>query len=426
VLRVLILILLAGLIAAAPAAADVTASVETAPLFEDVDGADADDPAIWVNPFLPGRSVVVATKKDAGLTVFDLQGRTLQDIPSAPGRFNNADLVYDARVGSVRGDLVVVSDRGRDHLRIYRVDPLAATLGRAPLRDVTTGRPPLVFSADEAEVEIQATAYGVAAFTDRHGSVYALASRRSRTAVALLRLKPAPAGPISYEEVDRITLPDTFTLPDGTSWAPCQDPGDLPQVEGMVVDPARGVAFLGQEVIGIWKVGVGPHGFSGRPVLIDRSREFGVPGVFDPEEDECVLDEDADPGFGGEHVSADVEGLTIYRGGRGRGYLLASSQGDDTFAVYADRGLGPYVGSFAVADGPNADGVQESDGAAVVNVPLGPAFPRGLLVTQDGDNAGAGEAELDSTNFKLTRWDAVAAAFRPPLLVDPFGFSPRD
>jgi 3-phytase len=66
--------------------------------------------------------------------------------------------------------------------------------------------------------------------------------------------------------------------------------------------------------------------------------------------------------------------------------------------------------------------VEESDGAAVVNSWLGSSFPRGLLVTQDGDNEG--EA-LDSTNFKLTRWDAVAGAFSPPLLVDPFGFSPR-
>jgi 3-phytase len=417
-----LMLLLAALLAPASAAADpVTASFETAPLFEEVDAADADDPAIWINPLVPGRSVVVGTKKDAGLTVFDLHGRTLQDIPAPNGRFNNADLVYGARIGHLRGDLAIVTERGRDTLRIYRVDLLAATLGRAPLRDVTTGSPPLVFSADEEEVEIQATAYGVAAFTDRRGGVYVLASRRSRTAVALLRLEPAPGSRVTYEEVDRITLPAEFILPNGTAWTPCEDPGDLPQVEGMVVDRDRGVAFLGQEDVGIWRIGVSPRGFSGEPVLFERVREYGVPGEFDPEEDECVLGED--PGFGGEHVSADVEGLTIYRGSRGRGYLLASSQGNNTFAAYADRGLGAFIGSFEIADGPNADSVEESDGAAVVNVWLGLSFPRGLLVTQDGDNEG--EA-LDSTNFKLTRWDAVAGAFSPPLLVDPFGLSPRD
>jgi hypothetical protein len=31
----------------------------------------------------------------------------------------------------------------------------------------------------------------------------------------------------------------------------------------------------------------------------------------------------------------------------------------------------------------------------------------------------------DATNFKLTRWEAVAGAFAPPLRVDPFGWFPR-
>jgi 3-phytase len=153
-----------------------------------------------------------------------------------------------------------------------------------------------------------------------------------------------------------------------------------------------------------------------------------VPGTFDEEAEECVLDPGSDPGVGGTHISADVEGLTIYRGGWGRGYLLASSQGDNTFSVFADRGRGPWLGSFAIGDG-RVDGVQESDGAAVVNVPLGRAFPFGLLVTQDGDNQpdvpdDEGEVRAN-TNFKLTRWDDVARAFWPPLLVDPFGYHPR-
>ncbi|GHH83717.1 hypothetical protein GCM10017771_11010 [Streptomyces capitiformicae] len=40
-------------------------------------------------------------------------------------------------------------------------------------------------------------------------------------------------------------------LPNGTSWTPCADPGDLPQVEGMVVDPVNKVLYAGQEDVGI-------------------------------------------------------------------------------------------------------------------------------------------------------------------------------
>jgi hypothetical protein len=112
--RLSVLVLFAVL-AAMPgsAAAVVTPVRESAPRFEDDDGADADDPGIWVNPLLSGRSVVVGTLKDAGLTVFDLEGRTLQDVSAppapgpedAPGRFNNVDVIYGARVGHAVRDL---------------------------------------------------------------------------------------------------------------------------------------------------------------------------------------------------------------------------------------------------------------------------------------------------------------------------------
>lgn len=69
--------------------------------------------------------------------------------------------------------------------------------------------------------------------------------------------------------------------------------------------------------------------------------------------------------------------------------------------------------SFAIVDG-GVDGVQESDGAAVLTAPLGPEFPGGLLVVQDGDNTpevldAEGEPRA-ITNFKYLRCDEVAQA----------------
>lgn len=420
-------------------APDPVALFETEPLFDDEAGgdADADDPAVWVHPSWRAKSLVIGTAKNAGLGVYDLRGRTLQGIAPppapgddhAPGRFNNVDLLYRTSLTGATADLAVVSDRGRDTLRIYAIDPAAARAGAPPLTDVTVADPPLVFSADQDEVDEQTTAYGLATWTATGGARYVVVSRRSRTEVALLRLLPAPGGRVTYEEVDRLVLPHVFAVPGG-SWTPCEDPGDLPQVEGMVVDDKRDILFAGQEDVGIWRVKVTAAGFSGVPRLIERVREFGIPGAYDAVEEECVLDEGADPGVGGRHISADVEGLTIYHLRGGRGYLLASSQGDDTFAVFDRRGLGGYVGSFAVVDGPgDLDGAQESDGAHVVGLPLGPDFPRGLLVTQDGEDTpqtldGEGEPR-DQTNFKLVPWDAVAAATGPGLDVQPWANDPR-
>jgi len=426
-------------VAVAPIAqADIPATVaalETPSVFDTDEGgsADSDDPAIWVNPLDRRKSLVLATKKNGGMDVFDLRGRVLQSFapPPAPsddgeaGRFNNVDLALRARIGGRQRDLAVVTDRGRDRLRVYEIDARRAASGLPAVRDVTDPGQDFVFSSGEEEVLEQTTAYGVAAVVGRRGGVLVFASRRSRTAIAAVRLVDAGRGRVGWTRVDTTSLPASFPLPNGGAWTPCTDPGDLPQVEGMVFDERRDVLYAGQEDVGVWRIRF-DHGAFGSAKLVDRVREFGVPSqlVPDPEEPEDVECEylfDEDPGFGGRRLSADVEGLTIYRAKRRGEYLLVSSQGDDSFAVYDRAGAGRYLGSFAIgertlAGGRLIDGVQESDGAHVVSTPL-PGFPHGLFVTQDGDDLDATGAEQEAaTNFKFVRWERIARLFAPPLV----------
>ncbi|MFI1284219.1 phytase [Streptomyces sp. NPDC020858] len=411
---------------ATPSPARVSASVETPSLFDDEAGgnANADDPAIWRNAKDPDRSLVIATAKEGGLRVYDLDGRQVQSLPAPPppadgdmpGRFNNVDLITGLRFPDGRHDVAVVSDRGRDQLRVYRIDPTRPT---APLVDVTDeAAAPRVFSSGQDEVNEQRTAYGLAAYTDRRsGRSFAVTSRRHATALALAELLPNARGKVGYRTVRTTSLPSSFTLPDGKKWTPCGEPGELPQVEGMVVDPDTGDLYAGQEDVGIWKLDAD---LRSPARLIEKVRSFGVPGTWNPQTEEC--DAGTDPGFGGRHVSADVEGLTIWRDprhpGRG-GYLLASSQGDDTFAVFDRRNGNAYVRGFRVATGtgPGApDGSEESDGAAVTSAPLGTKFPNGLLVVQDGANTPGttgpdGEARTD-TNFKFVDLGRLGRAAR--------------
>ncbi|MFF3864304.1 phytase [Micromonospora sp. NPDC001898] len=402
-------LLLAAPATAAPAATDaprpVRAVAETPSLFDDRAGgdADADDPAIWVHPKNPAGSLVVATAKHGGLRVYDLTARERQAIatPPAPGpddeagRFNNVDLVTGFRLRGRPADLAVVTDRGRDQLRFYRIDPDTRLL-----TDVTAPDVPFTFSQDQAEVNEQRTAYGLGTYVDPTGAAYAVVSRRSTSEVGVFRLVER-AGRVGYQPVDRLTLPSTFTLPDGTAWSPCNDPGDGPQVEGTVVDPATGVVYLAQEKVGLWRTRLVGGRFVETPRSVERVREYGVPAVFDPAEDDCVTDHSADPGFGG-RIAQDVEGLALYRKGSSAGTLVVSSQGDDTFYTY-DRRTNRPTGRFAVVDGV-VDGSQECDGAAVTSTPL-PGFPGGLLVVHDGRNTPDtpgedGEARTD-TNFKF-------------------------
>ncbi|MFG3258844.1 phytase [Streptomyces sp. NPDC048172] len=400
-----------GAVAAAPTAGaealpEVTPRAETPVLYDDEEGgeADADDPAIWRNPADPDRSLVVATAKQGGLRVYDLDAKEVQSVPAppapgpddAPGRFNNVDLVHGFGMTSGKGDLAVTSDRGGDKLRVYRVD---GDRKGAPLTDVTADDAPRIFSSSQDEVNEQRTAYGLATWTDKaSGRSYALVSQRERTTLALLELKAGKGGKVGYEKVRDLKLPDTFRLPNGKDWSPCAEPGEKPQVEGMVVDPESGTLYAGQEDVGIWRL---KADLTGKPELQDKVREYGVPGTYDEGTEECVPGDD--PGYGGKRVAADVEGLTLLTEDKGDGYLLASSQGDNTFAAY-DREASDgheYEGGFRVtAASKELDGSEECDGAAVLNEPLGKRYPHGLLVVQDG-HATPEDGERTATGFKF-------------------------
>lgn len=394
---------------------DVRAVAETAANWDDEAGGDAnaDDPAIWVHPTRPSASVVLGTLKNGGLTAVDLSGKELQHIatPPAPtpdteaGRFNNVDLVTDVSVGGRRRDLAVVTDRGLDKLRVYSVDQRGAAAGRKVLTDVTSPNAPLVFSKNSAEVQDQRTAYGLAVLRAGGQPIVAV-TRRSETRIGLFRLVADRAGTISYRPIEQLDFPASFKLSNGTTWAPCEDPGDRPQFEGMVFDQTTSTLYAAQEDIGIWRIPLTGHSLkAGKPSLLEKVREFGQPAAYDEETEECALTGPAGTDAG-KHLSADAEGLTIaYRGGAKT--LYASSQGDSTFAAYriTSKGL-EYRAGFQVVDGQAADGVQHSDGAAVTTQPLGPRFPHGLLAVHDGANTPS-DGDREGTNFKLVRLEDV-------------------
>ncbi|ROP37746.1 phytase [Saccharothrix texasensis] len=410
-MRILLMAAVVPLLIASSPGPDVVVPVaQTRAFVDDASGrpanADADDPAIWVHPRAKRQSVVLGTLKEGGLAAFDLAGRTLGTYPAPaaptpeakPGRFNNVDVLGAVRVGGRTRDLAFVSDRGRDRIRVYEIDGRGAAAGSDVVRDVTDPGARPVFSASEEEVDDQHTAYGLAAgFVGRTPVV--VTNRRNETRVALLRVTAGPAGSVGTAVVSALDLPSSFPLPDGTTWTPCGEPGEGPQLEGMVVDSAHGVLYAAQEDVGIWRVPLRATGF-GKPVLIDRVRSFGVPQSYDPETEECSVS-GADPGFGGRRLTADAEGLTV-----GDDYLIASSQGDSRFVAYERTGRNAYVGEFVVGAGRGNDSVEHSDGAHLVTADLGPAYPEGLLVLHDGERTPT-EGGLPTTGFAYVSWADV-------------------
>ncbi|MDT7787452.1 MAG: 3-phytase [Pseudonocardiales bacterium] len=333
----------------APATPVITPTVITQ-TFEEP--ADADDPAIWVNPRNTERSVVLGTLKEGGLAAFDLNGRTIGVYPAPqpptpnakPGRYNNVDVL---------GNRAFVSDRGRDRIRVFQVDERGA-------KDVTNPATKPVFSRTEEEVDEQHNVYGLAAGRV-NGKDVVVTSRRNETTIALLRV----TNDNDTRKVSTLDLPSTFTLPNGKQWTVCGEPGEGPQVEGMAIDERTSTLYAAQEDVGIWRIPLRASGF-GKPQLVDKVRSWGAPQKYNPETEECEQD-GPNPGFGGKWLEADAEGLTI-----ADDVLLASSQGDSRFVAYRKADMKPLK-DFRISD------VEHSDGADIVLGKLN------LLVVHDGE-----------------------------------------
>lgn len=147
------------------------------------------------------------------------------------------------------------------------------------------------------------------------------------------------------------------------------------QSEGCVVDAKSGRLYVAEEDAGIWRFDARADG-DRTPVPVAR--------------------------VNGRTLVADVEGLALGVAPDGRRLLVVSSQGDNAYALY-DLADERYVGRFRVGAG-TLGATSETDGIDVLLGDMGPDFPHGLLVVQDGDNAPAAQ------NFKLIDWRAVEAA----------------
>ncbi|MFD8972641.1 phytase [Streptomyces sp. NPDC059593] len=317
---------------AAPANAavpSVTATVETAPVSHSGDAAD--DPAIWVHPTDPAKSVVVGTDKQGALEVYDMTGARIQRISGDYG--NNVDL---------RGDIVVSADDeaagGNGAMHIYRIDP--ATRRLTWLDDVPT----------------EVTAHGICLYTSTtSGKLYAFPNSTSGR----------------VEQWELAVNGSDVTATSVRLW----DAGSA--VEGCYADETTGKLYLGEEDVGVWVYGAEPTAGTTRTKL--------------------------DSTDSGGHITADTEGITA-AGNR----IYVSSQGSNGFTVY-DRTTGTHLGRFAVTNGTAADDCEDTDGIDATASNLGPAFPQGVFICQDGSNGTPGTS--GNQNFKFVPLQTITSQF---------------
>lgn len=307
-------------------------------------GDAADDPAIWVHPSDPAKSVVIATDKNLGLYVYGLDGRLLQT--QADGRMNNVDLRDGFVVNGRATTLVAASNRTNKSISLYFLDS-------ATRRLTSAGEPVPTGFADPYGLCMYAAADG--------GGHYVFVNDSAEGRFRQWQILSSD-GKLAARQVREFVV--------GT------------QAEGCVADDETGELYVAEEDGAFF-------GYSARPDGGDARREIDRVG-------------------GANGLQADIEGIALWRGRDGSGYIVLSNQGADNYAVYRREGDNAFVGLFHVVADPERgiDGVSETDGLDVTSAPLGARFPDGLLVVQDGRNL----APRERQNFKFVSWRNIADA----------------
>ncbi len=287
---------------------------------------DADDPAIWVHPTDPAKSLILGTDKietTGGIYVFDLEGKLVQSITGLD-RPNNVDVRPDFDLGGKTVDLAVATERGGRRLLVWAID---RETGR--LTDVTGSTK--VFTDRTGE---EGAPMGVALYrrpTD--GAIYAVVSSKTGPTERYLH---------QYRLVEEGGKVDVRFI---RAFGKFSGQGEI---EALAVDDETGMLYASDEGAGIRKYAAGPD-------VENANRELGF--------------------FGQDGYTGDREGLAILPTGPGKGWLLNSDQidgGSEVHVYRREEGNAP-VKVFTT-------GADATDGIEVYAGYLGERFPEGILV----------------------------------------------
>jgi 3-phytase len=301
-----------------------------------------DDPAVWIHPSDPALSLILGTNKKGGLHLFHLDGRQLS-VASPTALPNNVDVIYGFPLGQKPTDLAIslCRDKKLPSVRVWKIDPNTRTL-----EEISGPNGIKVFNGD--------IGYGSCTYSSRKtGKQYFYVNHKDGR-FEQYALEDAGDGKVKGTRVR------TFKVSS--------------QAEGCVADQETGAFYVSEENVGLWRFSAEEDGGE-EGKLIAKVGEHGL--------------------------TADCEGVTIYYAAGGKGYVILSSQGNNTFKVFDRSPNNAFIGTIDPAAG-KLGKVSGTDGLDVTNRPLGPLFPKGLLVIQDGTKKPGGQ------RFKLYAWEDVA------------------
>jgi 3-phytase len=285
---------------------------------------DTDDPAIWVHPTDPSKSIVFGTDKETNgaIYAFDLEGKvlankTIRNIK----RPNNVDVGYGFRMNdTLTTDIMVFTEREKQQIRLFSV-PEMIPLDNGGFK---------VFE-DTQNIESKLP-MGIALYkSPKDGLFYAIVSRKYGPKKGYLYqyILTLDGGRI------QIKLVRKFGNFSGKK-----------EIEAIAVDAEMGFIYYSDEGHGI--------------------RKYYAEPSKGNEEISC---------FGRDYFLEDMEGIAIAKLKNQSGYLIVSDQQRGQFNLF-DRKTNAFIKAVNLT-------TTATDGCEVVTVPLNKKFKSGLFVAMN-------------------------------------------
>ena len=318
---------------------------------------DSDDPAIWINPDDPDKSLIIGTDKetDGALYVFDLDGNVIEE-KTVRGlkRPNNVDVEYGLMLGGQQVDIAVATEREANSIRVYSLPDM---------KEIDNGGIE-VFAGTGQQAPMGVSLYK----RPTDGAVFAIVSRKE--------------GPTENYLWQYLLEDDGSGVVKGIVVRKFGNYSGVKEIESIAVDDQLGYVYYSDEQIGVRK-------YYADPDAPDADVQLGIIHTQDYLEDN--------------------EGISIYCIDDKTGYILVSDQSANRFRIYPREGKPAVIDEEDLEDSEPAQphihklikivnvSTNNSDGSDVTSVALGTKFPNGLFV-----------AMSDNKTFQLYDWADIA------------------
>ncbi len=292
---------------------------------------DTDDPAIWINPKDPSKSLILGTDKGnttGGIYVFNLDGKidTTRSVFNLK-RPNNIDIEYGFDVNGEKTDIAVFTERGRNMIRVYSLPDM---------KELDNG------GIDVFAGESQRKPMGIGLYKKPDsGKIYAIVSRKS-----------GPDGTYLWEY---LLSADSNNHVTGKKVREFGKFKGNKEIEAIAVDDELGYVYYSDERYGI-------HQYYASP---------------DSSNTELSL-------FGTSGFEADQEGISILPTSHQNGYILVSDQSANRFQIFKREGTSQNPFDHKLCKIVNVAATQ-SDGSDITPAALNETFKNGIFVAMSNN-----------------------------------------